>query len=56
MYTVIKPHDGRMGCNYVVARIVGTGGIQEKILVKIVYLVMNSEGAKLDERTDQVIN
>ena len=27
---MIKPRDGRMGCNYVVARIVGTGGIQKK--------------------------
>ena len=54
---MIKPRDGRMGCNYVVARIVGTGGIpKKKLLVKIVYLVMNSEGSKLDERTGQVIN
>ena len=28
---MIKPCDGRMGCNYVVARIVGTGGIQKNI-------------------------
>ena len=28
---MIKPRDGRMGCNYVVARIVGTGGIQKSI-------------------------
>ena len=48
---MIKPCDGRMGCNYVVARIVGTGGIhKKKILVKIVYLVINSEGLKLDGR------
>ena len=52
---MIKPYDGRMGCNYVAARIAGTGGLP-KLLVKIVYLVMNSEGAKLDEGTDQVIN
>ena len=53
---MIKPCDGRMGCNYVVARIVGTGGIQKKILVKIVYLVINSEGFKLDGRPGWVMN
>ena len=51
---MIKPCDGRMGCNYVVARIVGTGGIQ-KILVNIVYLVINSEGFKLDGRPGWVM-
>ena len=53
---MIKPRDGRMGCNYVIARIVGTGGIPKKLLVKIVYLVMNSEGSKLDGRPGRVIN
>ena len=47
---MIKPRDGRMGCNYVVARIVGTGGIQKKISVKIVYLIIHLEGLKLDGR------